>query len=137
MWRLWVVALLLVGCVSTVPLPSNVNVIPPAGVPNPVAAYSGKWQGVWDDTLDHILVVEEIKGTEAMVIYAWGDSAAWQTSRGFRRVKGTFEGNMLVVKLPRPATVTYQMRPDGKLDAKYDWQGGIARAILTKMAESR
>lgn len=78
-------------------------------------------------------MVEEIGRNEVTVIYAWGDSASWQVSRGFSRVKGTFEGKTLVVYLQRPATVIYQLRPDGKLDAKYEWRGGIARAVMTKV----
>ena len=59
MRHLWVVvALLLAGC-AMVPLPSDVRIIPPGpGIPTEVAAFSGKWQGVGDETLDHILVVE-------------------------------------------------------------------------------
>jgi len=71
------------------------------------------------------------------VIYAWGDSAAWRMTGGFSRLKGTFGGSTLVVKSPRPATVTYRMRPDGKLDALYEWQGGVGRAVMTKVIESK
>ena len=127
----------MVGYASAVPLPENVTVVPPVGVPQELAAFSGKWQGVWDETLDHVLVVEEITGKEAIVIYAWGDSAAWKTTRGFFRVKGTFEDNRLVLRTRRPATVTYRMRPDGKLDARYEWSGGISRAVMTKVVEAR
>jgi len=57
---LWMSLLLLVGC-ATVPLPADVRIVPPSTeVPKEFAAFSGKWQGVWDQTLDHILVVEEI-----------------------------------------------------------------------------
>jgi|GEM_PF-993618 len=138
MRHLWVVvALPLAGC-AMVSLPSDVRIIPPGpGIPTEVAAYSGKWQGVWDEMLDHILVVEEINGKEATVVYAWGDSQAWRMSRGFNRVKGAFDGATLIVKTARPATVTYRMRPDGKLDAKYEWQGGVARAVMTKATESK
>lgn len=75
---------LLVGWASVAgPLPSDGRVVPPTGVSQQIATFSGKWQGIWDDTLDPSLVVEGIKGNEAVVIYAVGDSAAWQISRGF------------------------------------------------------
>lgn len=104
-----------------VPLPWGVKVIAPVGVPRESAAFSGKWQGVWDETLASILVVEEITGNEAKVVYAWGNAPAWRITSGFAEIKGTFEGSplALVVRLPRPATAVYQMRPDGKLDATY------------------
>ena len=59
----WLVGLLLAGCASTVQLPSNVKLVPPVGVSWELAAFSGRWQVIWDDTLDHILVVEEITDT--------------------------------------------------------------------------
>ena len=124
-----------VGPMSRVPLPSEVRIIRPAAAPPQLTEFLGRWHGVWDDTLNHILVVEEISEREGSVIYAWGDSPLWRIVRGFTRVMGTFEGNTLVIKLPRPATVVYQLRSDGKLDARYDWQGGYARAILTKADE--
>ena len=134
---LWLPLVLLAGCVM-VPLPTDVRIVPPSpGIPGEVAAFSGKWQGVWDDTLDHILVVEEITGTEAVVVYAWGDSQAWRMSRGFNRLKGAFDGATLIVKSARPATVTYRMRADGKLDARYEWQGGVARAVMTRVVEGK
>lgn len=137
MRHLWLVGFLLAGCASAVPLPFKVTVVPPVGVPQELAAFSGKWQGVWDGTLDHILVVEEITENEAIVIYAWGSSVNPQITPGFRRTSATFEGNSLVVNLPRPATVRYRMRPDGKLDARYEWSGGLARAVMTKVAKTK
>lgn len=83
------------------------------------------------------MVVEEVSGNEARVIYAYGDAPAWKVIRGSTRVKGTFDGNTLLIRLPRPATVTYQMCPDGKLDASYEWSGGISRAVMTKVVETK
>lgn len=59
---------------SVAPLPTDVRVVPPeAAVPQQLAAFSGKWSGVWDGILHHILVVEEITPPHAAVIvYAWG-----------------------------------------------------------------
>ena len=79
-----------------------------------------------------MLVVEEVTPTTASVIYAWGQSAAWNVRPGYSRHKGTIENNVLVVKMPRPATATYRMQPDGTLDATYEWTGSTARATLRK-----
>jgi hypothetical protein len=101
------------GCETTgkvsVPLPLNVTISSPVGTSHEIAYFSGIWKGVWDNTLDHTLVVEKIEGNEAIVIYAWGDAPAWNISRGFTRIKGKFEGNTLILKLARPATVTYRI----------------------------
>ena len=89
---------------------------------------------MWDYTLEHVLVVERIENDEATIIYAFGDAPTWRIyGGGFYRVKGTFKNRVLVIKLPRPATVTYNMRPDGKISAKYEWQGGTSWATMTKM----
>lgn len=71
------------------------------------------------------------------MIYAWGDSPAWNINKGFTRVRGKFDGNTLVLKLQRPATVVYKVRVDGKLDATYEWSGGIAHAVLERDKESK
>lgn len=125
------------GAPTSVPLPPNAKVTPPAPDTNADRAqFSGKWTGIWDGALPHVLVVEEISGNGAVAIYAWGDSAQWNMRGGNARARGTFSDNStLVVKLPRPATVTYQMKPNGTIDGTYEYSGGMARATLTKMTE--
>lgn len=137
--RLLAPTLLLLSCATAtvVPLPSDVHIVSPApGVPREVAAFSGKWTGVWDGILDHILVVEDVATTDATVIYAYGTAGIWQINRpGWTRVKGAFVDGALRISLPRPATVTYRMRPDGTLDGIYEWSGGTSRAKMTRMKE--
>jgi hypothetical protein len=121
---------------AVVSLPDNVRVQAPAStVPQNAAAFSGMWQGVWDGELPHVLVVEEVTSDGASVIYAWGDSTAWDRQAGYWRVKGTISDNVLVVKLERPATVTYRMQSNGTLDASYEWSGAIARATMRKVVQ--
>ena len=117
-----------------VPLPADVRVVAPgAGTPEPAAKFSGKWYGVWDGTLRHILVVEKVEGTDAVVVYAWGDSHQWQTKAGSTRVPGKIENNTLTIHLRRPATVSYKMKADGSLDATYQWAGMSDRATLKRV----
>jgi hypothetical protein len=105
-------------------------------VPKQVAEFSGKWFGVWDNILDHTLVVEEIDPPHVIAIYAWGASAQWRIDRpGWSRVRGELIDGRLKLSLPRPATVIYRMLPDGSLDATYEWQGGTSRAKMKRMAE--
>jgi hypothetical protein len=58
-----------------VPLPEDIEITPPSSdLPKEIAAFSGKWDGVWDGTKgESILIVEEIDSKEAGIIYAWGE----------------------------------------------------------------
>jgi hypothetical protein len=135
---LLVIACLAVGCAATsVALPPDAKVNAPASsVPAQQAAFSGKWQSVWDQTLPHILVVERVTPGGVEVVYAWGHSMQWGMSPGWQLAKGQFQDERtLVVTLPRPAKVTYIMQPDGTLDAAYEWAGGRGKAKLVRMKE--
>ena len=56
---------------AQVSLPDNVRIQAPAsGVPRNAAAFSGKWEGIWDNVLPGVLVVEEVTPPNASVIYA-------------------------------------------------------------------
>ena len=124
-----------------VPLPDDAHISPPAeSVSAAARAFLGVWFGVWDgNKLDHILVVEEIDGDKAQVIYAWSDSSAWGSRRNFTRATGQLQdkGQTLVVELLRPATVIYRMNRRGELDAFYRYAQGSALATMTKQAEFR
>ena len=123
---------------SMASLPSNVRIIPPeATVFQQLAAFSGKWSGVWDGTLHHILVVEEITPPHAVVIYSLGHRTPVAVAQpGWDQVQGEFVDGALKLSLRRPATVMYRLQPDGTLDATYEWAGGISRANLMRVRES-
>jgi hypothetical protein len=86
-------ALLLISATTSlaqVPLPDDINiVIPRADLRRDVAAFSGKWSGVWGGQLPSILIVEEIDAERAKVIYAWGDAPNWRIEKGFSRFSAT------------------------------------------------
>lgn len=56
-------------------LPRNINIIPPsADLPKEIAAFSGRWEGVWEGSVYEVkvvIVVEEIDSRKAKVIYGW------------------------------------------------------------------
>jgi hypothetical protein len=59
-----------------VPLPPKINIIrPPSDLPKEIAAFSGRWEGVWHegiwDGVRSILIVEKINSTEAEGILGW------------------------------------------------------------------
>lgn len=60
---------------ADVALPTDVTITPPSPDLKPeIAAFSGRWMGVWAGTLDAALVVEKIDARSARVVYAWGDA---------------------------------------------------------------
>lgn len=68
---------------AEIPLPPDVAIIPPGpDVPKDVAAFVGKWSGDFSNVLKAVLIVEEVKGDSAKLIYAWDDAPAWKTEKG-------------------------------------------------------
>jgi len=107
---------------ATTVLPADAQVIPPGPeVADSLARFSGKWFGVSDGVLDHLLLVENISASgEVDAIYAWGVAYQWGVRPGWERFKGAFQGNTLVLKAPnRPLTITYEIRRDGSMDSWY------------------
>ena len=125
-------------CSNVVPLPPNINIVPPgANVSADLAKLSGKWVGTisisaadgknWGGTAPHVLIVEKIDEVGVItVIYARGDfeSLKWYPTKPFwARYKASWgEGNKeLLVSYPydnKQANIAYKMTADGKLVAK-------------------
>lgn len=138
-----ILAFALLGCATMgaagerTPLPYDLEIVPPTtGVPGNEAAFSGKWFGVWDNILDHTLVVEEIDENGAIVIYSYGKASQWNIRKGgWTRVRGHIKGDTLTIKLRRPATVIYKMRSPDSLKGTYEWSGGISRITMKRVKE--
>jgi hypothetical protein len=138
------------GGSSSVPLPTDLRVIPPGPeIPRDEAAFSGRWAGRWrgsgesaiDEGLPHLLVVEEITREERFLtsgrgvvgIFAWGGSSRWGVFPGWSRVRGVFERGVLNLTLPGRGRATYRMGIDGTLDATYESADfGVMRATLSR-----
>jgi hypothetical protein len=126
-------ALALAGCaadpIPVPPMPPDLRVVPPpANVPRDNARFSGRWVGKWDDSLDHVLVVElqvqNDQSTEVIAVYSWGVSTVLGVGfPGWTRVRGFIEKGALRLELTRvQAAAVYTMQPDGTLMAEY-WRG--------------
>lgn len=134
-------ALLLAGCATptrptaTIPLPQDVKIVAPEPTLSPeIKAFSGKWVGVWDRILEHILIVEQINPPNATAIYAHGKAASWNIADpNFFRVQAQIEPGVLTLILGRPATVTYRLQSDGTLDASYEWRGGRSYTKMKRL----
>ena len=99
----------------TIPLPSDLRVEPPAAdVPANVSRFTGAWaRGAWDGVLPHVLVVETVDGTgRAQLVYALGDSAEANVTRGYRRVTGRIVADLLTFDLSEGASVVYHIAGD-------------------------
>jgi hypothetical protein len=134
-------ALLLAGCATPIrptapiPLPQDVQIVAPEPtLSSEIKVFSGKWFGVWDGVLEHILVVEQINPPTAEAIYAFGRATSWNIQNpNFTRVQGQIEPGVLKLTLGRPATVIYRLQSDGTLDATYEWRGGILRTKMKRL----
>jgi hypothetical protein len=124
-------------CADAVPLPTNINIVPPGpNVPEDLARLSGKWVGTlsisagdgknWGDTTQHVLIVEKIDEVGVItVIYARGDyqSLKWYPTKAFwARYKASWgaDSKELMVSYPyenKQATIFYKLTADGKLTA--------------------
>ena len=140
-------AVFLSGCSAgtTITLPPNIQIVAPGpGVPKELAAFSGKWTGAWVARLqdrqrsrEHVLIVEEIRGTTANVIVAWGTGfhiegplnpmPAWQ------RVTGRFVDNVLRINFPAlGVTITYKMAANDTIDGTLEQKGDRFTARMTR-----
>ena len=59
---------------------------------NPVAAFSGTWEGAWDNALPSRLIVEKIDTESARVVFAWADHPQGRFQAGWSRVQATPTG---------------------------------------------
>ena len=99
----------------TVPLPSDLKLDTPApDVPARIARFAGAWaHDAWDGVLPHVLVVESVDGAgRAQVVYALGDFAEANVTRGYRRVTGRIVADFLSFDLSEGASVTYHFDGD-------------------------
>jgi dienelactone hydrolase len=99
----------------TIPLPSDLRVDQPAAdVPVSVSRFVGAWaNGAWDGVLPHVLVVETVDGTgRARVVYAVGDSAEANVTRGYRRITGQIVGDLLTFDLREAVSAAYHIDGD-------------------------
>lgn len=110
---------------GTTPLPVNIKIIPPASdISSNIAAFSGTWQGVWDNGRATTLVVEKIAPPEAIAIYSWGP---WKKQgSGWRRYIGMIDSGRLILSDPgREVIIAFLLSKDGQtLEATWQKEGG-------------
>ncbi len=119
-------------------LPSDLNIIyPRSSVPQALRAFSGKWFGVADGVLEHVLVVESIdENLEVNAVYSWGIAYQWNiTKPGWQRYKGTFEGEKLILTdKSSKIVITYKIVSDSTLHETYQRPGVNSQTVMRKLA---
>ncbi len=118
-------------------LPADIKIISPySKVPSALRAFSGKWFGISDGILDHILVVEEINDNmEVSAIYSWGVAYQWNISHpGWQRYTGKFQNQKLILKDEKnKIKITYMFNSDNTLDETYERPGVFSHTTLTRI----
>lgn len=122
---------------SHIPLPDDLNISPPdENVPEHYARFSGTWNGgKWSGNLPHTLIVESIDAEGSVVaVYAWGDYAGWNITKGWSRHEGVISGNRLTLETFRNgANARYELVDDGTLLGRYmNAAKYVSKARLTK-----
>lgn len=104
-----------------VPLPPDVEVLPPSNTPTlPFMAFGGRWAGVWESGWLHVLVVEKIDTEFPRVIYAWrGPHASHAPQSGWERLHGWFRNGELWLHLANGAKATYRLVSSDSLLVTY------------------
>jgi hypothetical protein len=138
------VLLLVVGCTQAIeaaPLPDDIKIVAPSGVPKERAVFSGRWKGAWTfydtgvpadpgDGLPTALVVEQVRSKDATVVYAWGRGNDFEP--GFLRTRASFERGALVMESSSGVKISFTVRKDGNLDGVYELRGQPNYAVLTR-----
>jgi hypothetical protein len=115
-----------------VPLPPKLTIIQPdSSIPPDVAAFSGKWVGVWDGKLSSVLVVQKINPADGKgpykseVLYLWGTYSPWGINKsGMREMDAEIKDGQLVAEFGR-LRIRYQLSGDRSgLEGQYQVGGG-------------
>jgi hypothetical protein len=120
--------------IDGVPIPDDVTIAPaPAGAPELLSRFPGAWVGAWDDTLKHILIVEQVRadGT-ARIVYGVGDEPAFGVARTYRRFDATVSGGSLAVAAGA-FSARYELAPDNTLTGVFQRGAIRSNARLSKI----
>ena len=123
---------------KSVPLPPRTQIVPPAAdLPKDIAAWSGRWEGIWEESnVMVILIVEEITAKKMKVIYATGPSQ--------RNIRGQYSrlnakvvagGKKIEIYFPGsyPLTIVFEMGEDCRSVRGCGTVSGYTETWNTKM----
>ncbi|MGI9318488.1 MAG: hypothetical protein ACR2QW_14250 [bacterium] len=111
----------------------DVNIEPPSeSLPAELARFSGIWYGTFYTLRDYAIVVENIDGQGADLIYAWGPHKFHDRhTPGWAGVTGYVEGNKLRFNLTG-GSITCTLRLDGTMEVVWRSDDEALRSIATR-----
>lgn len=120
------------------PLPKNIKIIPPAAdVPKNIAAFSGIWEGLWNEDLPTILVVEEITPPDVRGIIAVGKTqktaGVWMYFEGKVATAGRLEFQLRNAQLKTISQIVYIIASDEELFGTFRVFSSDMTAVLSVM----
>lgn len=122
-----------VGLSSVPPAPRIVQ--PTPETPAEAAALSGVWEGIGPDDRPARLVVEDVRGHWATVVYAWSDPPEGTLQRGWFRVRALlFPDGKLFWR--HPGEFTFQLSEDWTTLVGKREQGGRTVTSLMRRVPS-
>ncbi len=115
---------------NSVPLPANTDIAAPGpDVPANLAAFSGKWGGIWDGVLPSLVVIESVSATgDVRGVYAWG--AYGTTTPGSTRFRTKINGNAFTWG---GGTKFDFVMKDGKLHGERTVSGSLNTVVMSKV----
>src|ERR687887_2685149 len=125
MWTLSTILTLVIiaGAPSATILPAPPEghmTVPAADLPPKVAAFSGPWEGAWDNALPSRLIVEKIDTESARVVFVWADHPQGRFQAGWSRVQAkVLPGG--IVQWGSDAKFTFTMARD-RLSINGKWE---------------
>ena len=102
----------IIGCVSTIRLPENINIVPPSpDLPPELAAFSGIWKGMWRGYHEGIVIVEKINMKKARVLFSFGEVQGYE-ARYFYRTLRIEDGPILRIIYDNGDQMTLKLNDD-------------------------
>lgn len=118
-----------------VPLPRKITIVPPsADLPKEIAAFSGRWEGLWEvNNLPGVLIVEEINLKEAKVISGWGKGVYFPP--GHDRIKAKVVGKEIQFTA-KNCQFSFKLNEDlNSIHGERSCPGGISSPVTMKKIE--
>jgi hypothetical protein len=122
---------------AAIPGPTDIKIVPPApGLAPDLAAFSGIWEGAWDDSqVPARLIVERIETDSARVVYGWADSPKGSVKAGWTRRSAKVLPDAKIEWGSEPR-LTFTMGKD-RLSLEGEWEKGgiISTAIMKRVGK--
>lgn len=119
--------------IQPTPLPETLNIVPPGSdVPAEIAAFSGIWEGIWNNGRSATIAIEEINPPEVIAIYSWGFMNWRHGEAGWARYMARVEKNSIIIERDARRKITATLLENGEMRAVYKKRSEILIGIFKK-----